>query len=133
MKKIALLVATAALALLAPQAFAQDQGGQVIGAGYDWICSNRSTVEPILETVFGSWIATHVTGAILKKYGVTKLTPYIGKALSILRILNLDVTPPPAVIVKQAANIIAASPEIVAASGASPTRMAAAADALKKV
>ena len=132
MNKTLCLVATAA-ALVPCLALAQDQssGGQ-IAVAYDWICSNRSTVEPIQETRVGGSVVLHGGGIWMKKHGVIAGASWAGKVFQIIRILNGDVHPPPAAIVAAAANTLTASPEIVKATGVDPTKVAAAADALKK-
>jgi hypothetical protein len=87
-------------------------------------------VEPILE-----WLVTiigpaAIANAIMKKFGITKDSPVIGVIIPILRRLVLDVPPPPAVMLKNAADVLTAQPEIAAASGASAEHVAAAAVAV---
>ena len=132
MNKTLCLVASAA-ALVPCLALAQDQSGGQIAQAYDFICSNRSTVEPILETLVGGSVVLHGVGIWMKKRGLTAAatTSWAGKAFAIIRILNGDVHPPPAAIVAAAASTLTASPEIVKATGVDPTKVAAAADALK--
>ena len=123
---------TAIVTLAACTAFAQDAtDGETIAAIYSWACSNQNVVQPTLEVVLGLWGSTHLVSALMKKAGVTKDSPWIGRVAQGLRIINADVKPPEGEIVRQSAIILANKPEIAAATGADPNRMAAAADAIK--
>ena|ERR1700722_3929376 len=105
-----------------------------INDAYDWVCSNRSTIEPIIETIAGLGLLSiplHIAGALMKKASITKATPWLYRAWTIIRALNADVKPPPAAIVQQAAEIVATTPGVVALSGASPDKIAAAAQVIQ--
>ena len=121
--------------LIAP-AFAQDTVGSAASnhaadVAYDWVCSNPTIVKPVLY-LFAAYLANNAISAVMKKYGVTKDSPIVGIVARIMRLVAMDVKPPDAVVVKQAATIVAAAPEVVAATQVSPEKMAAAAEALKK-
>lgn len=133
------LIVTASLCLLPLVAFAQDAAQPIsngqINSAYDWVCSNRSTIEPIIEGVAAFtplWGITHLIGIWAKKSSITKATPWLYKAWAILRAFNMDVHPTPATIVSNAAEVVASAPPAIrVASGANPVNMAAAAEALK--
>lgn len=129
MKRILIV---AGVCLVPVVALAQDAttNDQISGA-YDWICSNKSTVEPILETLVGGSVVLHGIGIWMKKTGITKATPWLYKLFAVIRAMNGDVKPPGSVIVQQASEVLQKSPDVVAATGANPDRVAAAAVALK--
>lgn len=95
-----------------------------------WACSNQTTVSWVLGFLLAH-TGFSVLSAILKKYGVTADSPWLKVIIPIIRGLAIDVKPPPEVIVHHAADIVRASPDVAAATNASPDRMDAAADAIK--
>ena len=115
----------------AAQAQAMITPAAVDGA-YTWVCTNKSVVEPVLESILGFLGVAATANAIMKKLGVTKDSPVIGAIIPALRMLVLDVHPPDHVIVSNAATVLAASPAIVAATKVDPAKVAAAAVAIEQ-
>src|ERR1700733_13113853 len=132
------IAVTASLCLVPLMALGQDATSTIsdgqINAAYDWVCSNRSTIEPIIETLAGLGVLSiplHIAGALMKKASITKASPWLYKAWQVIRVHNADVKPPPAAIVQNAAEVVATTPGLQAVSGANPANMTAAAEVLK--
>jgi hypothetical protein len=134
MKRILIV---AGICLVPAVALAQDAATitpEQISGAYDWVCSNRSSIEPIIETIAGLGILSvplHLVGIWMKKSSITKATPWLYKLFTIIRAMNGDVKPPPATIVQNASDVLQQSPSVVAQTGASPALLAAAAQVLK--
>jgi hypothetical protein len=132
MKHIKFIV-TASLCLLPLAALGQDTSTSSFDLGnFAWnaVCSNPSISKPIFAAV-GLYIMNNVGNAIMKKYGLTKDSPYIGWLVWGMRKIATDVHPPAGVVMQNAADVGKASPGIVAMTGINPDKMAAAAEALK--
>lgn len=100
-----------AAACLAPcAALAQDADTtRQINQAYDWVCSNRSTIEPIIEgfaALSAISLPLHGIGIWMKRSGVTGTVTWAGKLFKVIRAMNGDVPPPPAVIATQGAAIL---------------------------
>lgn len=117
----ALLIAIPTLALAQDVQNATDPGQTVIGL----ICANQTMVGWALSALIAH-TGLSITSATLKKLGLTSDNPWV----KIVRLLAIDVKPPNAAIVQQAATILAASPGAVAATRVDPAKVAAAAKAL---
>ena len=128
---IQVIIVVAAVLAFPTLALAQDASiNNVAVAVYQWTCANPTIVEPILEWALGGISVILGLNATLKKLGATKDSgPILGWIVWGLRKLAVDVRPPPAVIVHQAAVIVENSPAALA-TGADPARMAAAASAI---
>ena len=125
-----LLAVVLVAAIIVPHhAFAQDASApvtfnpavQFVG----WVCANQSWTVYVLGLLIAH---TGLSGAsaILKKYGITEDSPAVGFLVKVIRMAAMDVKPPQAAIVSQAATIMAASPSTTANAAAPAVAQAAA-------
>lgn len=84
-----------------------DPAQQFVG----WVCGNQAWVSYVLG-LLAAHTGLSVLSASLKKMGITADSPIIGALIPVIRALAMDVKPPPAVIVAQAAAIQASTPEL---------------------
>ena len=82
---------------------------QIVG----WVCSNQNWVIYVLG-LLAAHFGLSGASAILKKFGITEDSPALGLVVKVIRALAMDVKPPPATIVAQAAAIQEKDPSMVA-------------------
>jgi len=94
---IALVTATVAVN-------AQDLDPASVASGVAWVCTHQDWV-----TYAVIFLAAHfgfsLVSAAAKKYGLTADSPIVGLVVKLIRLAALDVKPPAAVVVAQAAAI----------------------------
>lgn len=82
-----------------------DPAQQIVG----WVCSNQDWVTYVLGILIAHTGLSAISAG-LKKAGITADSPIIGALVPLIRLLAMDVKPPPAVIVAQANAIQAKGP-----------------------
>ena len=98
------IIAVALLSTILPGALLAQTADDPSGLVFGWICANPTLVEGVLGFLIAH-SGLSVISAFLKKFGITEDTPIVGPYVKIIRLLAVDVKPPPATIVAQAAAI----------------------------
>ena len=99
-----------------------DPAAQIVG----WVCSNQGWVIYVIGILLAH-SGFSVLSAFLKKMGITSDSPIVGMLIPIIRAVAIDVKPPAATVVSQAATIMAES-DSVQANAVAPVVAQAAVD-----
>lgn len=106
MKRILRVAVVTAFALVAGGARAWSQALDPLADAVSFACTNQAWIVYALG-IAGAHLGFSVVSAALKKYGITE-----GGIVTIIRLLAIDVKPPAATIIKQAAAIQVANPGV---------------------
>jgi hypothetical protein len=93
--------ALAQAAVSGPASSSIELGTSIVGL----VCSNQVLVASVI-TFLAAHFGLSVASGILKKAGATKNSPVIGAFIPLIRLLAIDTTPPPQVVVASATAIV---------------------------